>query len=68
MMNNPYYRFYQGRWWSKEEWQALQRKTALETWLESKLYPDFHKKQMEAAKFLAENAHVMLPDNLKRPQ
>ena len=68
MMNNPYYRFYQGRWWSTEEWQALQRKTALEAWVESKLYPELHKKKMKAAKFLTENAHVILPDNLKRSQ
>ena len=65
-MNNPYYRFYGGRWWSTQDRHAVKRYNALETVLESLLYPELHKKKMKAAKFLAENAHVMLPDDLKK--
>lgn len=59
-MNNPRYRFYQGRWWSKEQWESLKTRVALASAVESLLYPEFHKKQAERTKFLAENADVML--------
>ena len=48
MASNPYYRFYQGRWWSTEEWAELKRHVALDIALTELLYPELFREQQEA--------------------
>ena len=53
-MNYPKFKFYQGRWFTKLEWEAWERQELFRIKITQKHFPNIYAEQMKSVKFLLE--------------
>lgn len=55
-LNYPKFKFYQGRWFTKLEWEAWERRALHRQKILQNHFPEIYERQIEAAKYLMENS------------
>lgn len=54
-LNYPKFKFYGGRWFTKLQWEALERQRLFRQNILQKHFPEIHEQEIKAAKYLIDN-------------